>query len=325
MKTIVCQSLDGPDGLAVVEAESPEPGPGEIKVRLEAWGVTFVDLLMSQGLYQHRPDPPFIPGMEAAGEIVALGDGVESPVVGTRVMTRHGPGAYAEEAAIPAEHAIPIPDAMGWEAAAGFRSAFTTGYHALVDGGRLQAGEWALIHGAAGGVGHAAVQVAKALGATVIGTASSAEKRQAVLAMGADHVLDYQGGFRDQVKALTDGRGADVVFDPIGGDVFDESMRSLNMEARVVVVGFTSGRFPEARVNHILIKCASVVGVRVGEFNRRHPDRAAAELEVLLGCARDGRVETHISHRLALEKAAHAMRAIEDRQVIGRVVLSREA
>ena len=307
MKTIVCQSLDGPDGLAVVEAESPEPGPGEIKVRLEAWGVTFVDLLMSQGLYQHRPDPPFIPGMEAAGEIVALGDGVESPVVGTRVMTRHGPGAYAEEAA------------------AGFRSAFTTGYHALVDGGRLQAGEWALIHGAAGGVGHAAVQVAKALGATVIGTASSAEKRQAVLAMGADHVLDYQGGFRDQVKALTDGRGADVVFDPIGGDVFDESMRSLNMEARVVVVGFTSGRFPEARVNHILIKCASVVGVRVGDFNRRHPDRAAAELEVLLGCARDGRVETHISHRLALEKAAHAMRAIEDRQVIGRVVLSREA
>ena len=224
---------------------------------------------------------------------------------------------------VAAERLIPIPEGMDMEAAAGFRSAFITAYHGLVQGGRVAPGETVLVHGAGGGMGHAAVQVAKRLGADVIATAAGEKKADVLRSLGADHVIDYRDGFRDAVKAATDGRGADVIFDPVGGDVFDESMRCLNWGARVVIVGFTAGRPALAKTNHILIKGASVTGIRAGEFGRRNPAASADNLRVLLEWAAAGDIRTHISHRFPLSDVEDAFRAIAEREVIGKAVLIR--
>ncbi|MDE0812127.1 MAG: NADPH:quinone oxidoreductase family protein, partial [Alphaproteobacteria bacterium] len=301
MKAVYCIGLDNWPRLEMREIATPEPGPGEVLICNEAWGVNFVDYLMCQGGYQLRPQPPFIPGMESAGRVVALGDGVERIEIGDAFMAGHRPGAFAENTCVPVRDLIPIADSMNMAEAAGFRSAFITAYHGLLQGGRLQMGETALIHGAAGGTGHAAVQVAKRLGATVIATASGEEKLRVIRSLGADHAIEYDDGFRDAVKDLTGGRGADVIFDPIGGDVFDESMRCLNWGARIVIVGFTAGRPALAKTNHILIKGASVTGIRAGEFCRRNPDAAAQNLETLLSWAAAGDIRTHISHRFPLD------------------------
>lgn len=323
MKAVYCTRLGDPADIELRETLAPVPGPGEVVVRHEAWGVNYVDLLMSQGGYQLRPDPPYVMGLEAAGTVIAVGEGTDGIAVGDRVMVSHRPGAFAEQAAIVAGRAIRIPDAMDFESAAGFRSAFSTAIHALVQGGRLQPGETALVHGAAGGTGHAAVQVAKCLGATVIATATGDEKLDALRAMGADHAIGYREGFRDTVKDLTCGRGVDVVFDPIGGDVFDETMRCLNWGARVVVVGFAGGRPALAKTNHVLIKGASVVGVRAGEFGRRNPLASRANMDRLLDWAAAGKLHTHISHRFPLAGVADALRAVGERRVIGKAVLTR--
>ena len=324
MKAVYCIGLNAWPQMEMREIATPEPNPGEVLIRNEAWGVNFVDYLMCQGGYQLRPDPPFIPGMESAGRVVALGNGVEGIQIGDAFMAGHRPGAFAEETCVPVERLIPVPGGMDMAEAAGFRSAFITAYHGLVQGGRLQAGETALIHGAAGGMGHAAVQVAKRLGATVVATASGEEKLRALQSMGADHAIEYKNGFRDTVKELTSGRGADVIFDPVGGDVFDESMRCLNWGARVVIVGFTAGRPALAKTNHILIKGASVTGIRAGEFGRRNPEAAQQNLETLLSWAAAGDIRTHISHRFPLDGIEDAFRAIADRKVIGKAVLTRE-
>jgi NADPH2:quinone reductase len=325
MKAIYCIGLNAWPRLEMREITTPEPGPGEVRICNEAWGVNFVDYLMCQGGYQLRPEPPFIPGMESAGRVTALGDGIKGIKIGDAFMAGHRPGAFAEETCVPVGRLIPIADGMNMAEAAGFRSAFITAYHGLLQGGRLQMGETALIHGAAGGMGHAAVQIAKRLGATVVATASGEEKLRALLSLGADHAIEYDDGFRDAVKDLTGGRGADVIFDPIGGDVFDESMRCLNWGARIVIVGFTAGRPALAKTNHILIKGASVTGIRAGEFGRRNPDAAAQNLETLLSWAAAGDIRTHISHRFPLDGIADAFHAIADRKVIGKAVLTRGA
>jgi NADPH2:quinone reductase len=325
MKAVYCIGLDTWPRMEMREIATPEPGPGEVLICNEAWGVNFVDYLMCQGGYQLRPEPPFIPGMESAGRVAALGDGVEGIEIGDAFMAGHRPGAFAEETCVPVERLIPIADGMDMAEAAGFRSAFITAYHGLIQGGRLQMGETALIHGAAGGMGHAAVQVAKRLGATVVATASGEEKLRAIRSLGADHAIEYKDGFRDAVKELTDGQGADVIFDPVGGDVFDESMRCLNWGARVVIVGFTAGRPALAKTNHILIKGASVTGIRAGEFGRRNPEAAAQNLETLLSWAAAGDIRTHISHRFPLDGIEDAFRAIADRKVIGKAVLTQGA
>jgi NADPH2:quinone reductase len=325
MKAIYCIGLNAWPRLEMREITTPEPGPGEVRICNEAWGVNFVDYLMCQGGYQLRPEPPFIPGMESAGRVTALGDGIEGIKIGDAFMAGHRPGAFAEETCVPVGRLIPIADGMNMAEAAGFRSAFITAYHGLLQGGRLQMGETALIHGAAGGMGHAAVQIAKRLGATVVATASGEEKLRALRSLGADHAIEYDDGFRDAVKDLTGGRGADVIFDPIGGDVFDESMRCLNWGARIVIVGFTAGRPALAKTNHILIKGASVTGIRAGEFGRRNPDAAAQNLETLLSWAAAGDIRTHISHRFPLDGIADAFHAIADRKVIGKAVLTRSA
>jgi NADPH2:quinone reductase len=325
MKAIYCIGLNAWPRLEMREITTPEPGPGEVRICNEAWGVNFVDYLMCQGGYQLRPEPPFIPGMESAGRVTALGDGIEGIKIGDAFMAGHRPGAFAEETCVPVGRLIPIADGMNMAEAAGFRSAFITAYHGLLQGGRLQMGETALIHGAAGGMGHAAVQIAKRLGATVLATASGEEKLRALRSLGADHAIEYDDGFRDAVKDLTGGRGADVIFDPIGGNVFDESMRCLNWGARIVIVGFTAGRPALAKTNHILIKGASVTGIRAGEFGRRNPDAAAQNLETLLSWAAAGDIRTHISHRFPLDGIADAFHAIADRKVIGKAVLTRGA
>ncbi len=325
MKTVVCHEFGPYQNLVIEERSEPALAANQVRVVPEAWGVNYVAVIMVGGTYQLRPELPFVPGTEAAGTVTEVGSDVHDLAVGDRVMTSHRPGAFAENLAATRANVIPIPDTMSFEEAAGFRAGFATAYHGLVQGGRLQPGETALIHGAAGGMGLAAVQVAKQLGATVIATAGNDEKLSVVGDCGADHLINYNNGFRDRVKEITAGRGADVVFDPVGGDVFDESMRCINMGARLVVVGFTGGRAAEARTNHLLIKCASVTGIRAGSMSRRDPATAQSNMDVLLEWASEGRIRTHISHRFPLERVAEAMRVIADRNVIGKVVLSKNA
>lgn len=323
MRAVVCEKLGAPGDLLLRDLpEPPDPGPGEIKVALAARGVQYVDVLMIAGKYQTKPDLPFIPGSEGAGEVVAVGEGVTDFLVGDRVMTRHSPGAYAELATIEATMALPVPKTMSLEQAAGFRSAYTTAYHALVQRGRLQKGEVLVVHGASGGIGLAAVQVGKILGATVIATGGSDEKLAVVKENGADHVINIRDGFRDRVKDLTDGRGADVIYDPIGAEVFDESMRCLNWGARILILGFVGGKPALAKTNHLLIKGASAVGVRVGGFNEFEPETAAANLEVLVAWAGEGKITPHVSHTFPLDRFADAMQAIIDRKVVGKCILT---
>lgn len=323
MRAVVCEQLGTPSDLVLRDLpEPPDPGPGEIKVALAARGVQYVDVLMIAGQYQTKPDLPFIPGSEGAGEIVAVGEGVTEFSAGDRVMTRHPPGAYAEMATIPAAMALLVPKTMSLEQAAGFRSAYTTAYHALVQRGRLLEGEVLLVHGASGGIGLAAVQVGKILGATVIATGGSDEKLAVVQENGADHVINIRDGFRDRVKELTDGRGADVIYDPIGAEVFDESMRCLNWGARLLILGFVGGKPALAKTNHLLIKGASAVGVRVGGFNEFEPETAAANLKVLMEWADAGRIVPHVSHTFPLDRFADAMQAIIDRKVVGKCILT---
>lgn len=324
MKAVICRSFGPYENLEIEDREEPVPGPGNICVRPQAWGVNYVDVIMVGGTYQLRPALPFVPGTEAAGVVTAVGDGANGIAIGDRVMTSHRPGAFAETVLAPRANVIPIPDAMPFDEAAGFRAGFATAYHGLVQAGRLQPNETVLIHGAAGGMGLAAVQIAKQLGGIVIATAGSNDKLAVVGRLGADHLIDYRSGFRDRVKELTGGRGADVVFDPVGGDVFDESMRCINMGARLVVVGFTAGRAAEARTNHLLIKCASVTGIRAGSMSRRDPETAKENLSTLLRWAVEGRIRTHISHRFPFSRVKDAMRVIARREVIGKAVLFRE-
>jgi NADPH:quinone reductase len=323
MRAIVCEKLGPPSALVLRDLpEPPAPGPGEIKVALAARGAQFVDVLMAAGEYQTKPPLPFIPGSEAAGEIIEVGADVTSFSVGDKVMTRHSPGAFAEMATISAEAALPVPPGMDLIKAAGFRSAYATSYHALVQRGRLQPGEVLLVHGAAGGIGLAAVQIGQILGATVIATSGSDEKLDVVKANGADHLINYTDGFRDQVKELTNGRGADVIYDPVGAGVFDESMRCLNWGARILILGFVGGGPSLAKTNHLLIKGASAVGVRMGGFNEFEPEQAAANLTVLMDWAAAGKLNPHVSHTFPLERVADALQVIIDRKVIGKCVLT---
>lgn len=322
MKAMVCEAFGGPEVLALREVpDPPPPGPGEITVRIRARGVQYVDVLMLAGKYQFRPEPPFIPGGEAAGEVVAVGPGVQAFAVGDRVMSRHTLGAFAELGNAKAELCDRVPDGMDLEAAGVFRAAYTTAYHALLQRGRLQAGEWVLVHGAAGGIGIAAIQVAKVFGAKVIATASTDEKRAACIEAGADHAIGYAGGFLDKVKELTGGRGVDIVYDPIGGAVAEESLRALAWCGRLLILGFLGGGPTNIRSNYLLIKGIDAVGVRIGGLNEAAPELAIANMRELAKLAGEGKLRPHISHRFPLEHAAQALQAVIDRQVIGKAVL----
>ncbi|HEV2336324.1 MAG TPA: NADPH:quinone oxidoreductase family protein [Stellaceae bacterium] len=323
MKAVVCEAFGGPEVLHLRELpDPPAPGPGELQVRIAARGVQYVDVLMLAGKYQFRPEPPFVPGNEAAGEIVAVGEGVTGFTVGDRVMSRHRLGAFAQIGNARADNCSMVPGAMSIEAAAVFSGAYMTAYHALLQRGRMKAGDWVLVNGAAGGIGIAAIQVAKLYGATVIATASTDEKRAACLAEGADYAIDYRAGLRDKVKELTGARdGVDIVYDPIGAEVFDESLRCLAWGGRILVLGFLGGGPSTPRTNYLLIKGLEVIGVRLGGVTEHQPEIGRENMRILVGLAAEGKLRPRISHRFPLERAADAVQAVIDRKAIGKVVI----
>ena len=324
MKAVVCEAFGGPEVLHLHELpDPPPPGPGEVQVRIGARGVQYVDVLMLAGKYQFRPEPPFIPGNEAAGEIVAVGEGVSAFRRGDAVMSRHRLGAFATLGNARAENCHKLPAGMSLEQAAVFSGAYHTAYHALLQRGRLKEGEWVLVNGAAGGIGIAAIQVAKLFGATVIATASTDEKRQACLEEGADYAIDYRQGLRDKVKELTGPRdGVDIVYDPIGAEVFDESLRCLRWGGRILVLGFLGGGPSTPRTNYLLIKGLEVIGVRLGGVTEQQPEIGRENMRKLVELAGQGKLRPRISHRFPLEQAADAIQAVIDRKVIGKAVLT---
>jgi NADPH2:quinone reductase len=322
MKAMVCEAFGGSEVLALREVpDPPPPGPGEVQVRIAARGVQYVDVLMLAGKYQFRPEPPFIPGNEAAGEVVAVGDGVAQFKIGDQIMSRHRLGAFAQLGNSKAENCNPVPAGMSLEQAAVFSGAYHTAYHALLQRGRMKAGDWVMINGAAGGIGIAAIQVAKLFGATVIATASTEEKRVACREEGADYAIDYREGLRDRIKELTGDRGVDIVYDPIGAQVFDESLRCLRWGGRILVLGFLGGGPSTPRTNYLLIKGLEVIGVRLGGVTEQQPEIGRANMKTLVELAGQGKLRPRISHRFPLELAGEAIQAVIDRKVIGKAVL----
>jgi NADPH2:quinone reductase len=280
--------------------------------------VNFPDILTVQGKYQHKPALPFIPGSEAAGDVIAVGAGVSNVNIGDRVITG-GLGSYAEEIQVAAAGLRRIPDGVGYGEAASFTVAYLTAYVALVRRGELQANEWLLVHGAAGGVGLAAVDLGKILGAKVIATASSDAKRAFLRDYGADHVLP-SSGFREAVKEITGG-GADVIYDPVGGDVFDESTRCIGFNGRLLIIGFTSGRIPSISINMPLIKQYSIMGVRAGEYGRHFPEKGRENMAAITKLLAEGKIRPHVYKRFPLAQGVDAMRTLQDRSVIGKTVI----
>jgi NADPH:quinone reductase len=319
-KAVVCRELGPPESLRLENFASAPLAPGQVRVAVRAAGINFPDILMAAGEYQLKPELPFTPGVEAAGDVIEI-DGASGVAVGDRVIVKMRHGSYADEVVVTPPQLIPLPSTFDYAEGATFLAAHGTAYHALIDRGKIQPGEVLLVHGAGGGVGLAAVEMGKMLGAIVIAAASSEDKLAVAQARGADHLLLYQREpFRDAVKRITDGRGADVVFDPVGGAVFEDSLRCIAWGARVLVIGFTGG-IGLARTNLLLIKGASVLGVRAGEAVRRNPELAALRIKALLEWAEQGKVRPNVSHRLPLEDYARAMRLLIDRKAIGRVAL----
>ncbi|MGH7063269.1 MAG: NADPH:quinone oxidoreductase family protein [Stellaceae bacterium] len=322
MQAVVCEAFGGPEVLALRELpDPPPPGPGEVQVRIRARGFQYVDVLMLAGKYQFRPEPPFVPGNEGAGEVIAVGPDVQGLGPGDLVMSRQRLGAFAELANCKAEDCDKVPAALSLEEAAGFRGAYQTAYHALMQRGRLKAGERVLIHGAAGGIGLPAIQIAKLFGTEVIATASTDEKRAVCLAEGADHAIPYEGGFREPVMELTQNRGVDIVYDPVNGPTFEESLRCLAWSGRILILGFLGGAPAAARSNYLLIKGIEAIGVRIGGLNEAHPEIAAANTKTLLGLAAAGKLKPRIWREFPLARAADAVQALIDRAVIGKAVL----
>ena len=308
-------------GVTLAELPVPEPGPDEVLVRVRATSLNYPDLLMTQGKYQFKPEVPFTLGLELAGEVVSAPEG-SGFAPGDRVMGGAKTGGMADYAALPASNLRRVPEGLSFQHAAAMGAAYSTAYTALVEIGRLQPGQWVLVHGASGGVGLAACDLARALGAKVIAATHRADKLAKIRsAVPVDAAILNTGRFREDVARITDGRLCDIVFDPVGGDVFDESTRCVTFGGQLQVIGFVSGRIPEIAVNIPLIKGFSVVGVRAGEYARRFPGRGraiAAELEKL---AAAGRIQPHIDRVLPLTRWRQAFDAMAAGEVVGKVVL----
>jgi NADPH2:quinone reductase len=308
--------------LKLVEVDRPRPGPGQALVKVAAVACNFPDILLCQGRYQERPPLPFTPGMEVAGEVVAVGEGA-TVSVGDRIIgqTELG-GGYAEYTVVSSRNAWPWPEGMSPGQAAGMFVTYQTGYCALHRRAAIKPGETLLVHAAAGGVGSAAVQLGKAAGATVIGTAGGPEKCEVVSRLGADHVIDYtEQDLVERVKELTAGRGADVIYDPVGGDVFDASRRVAAFEGRILVIGFVAGRFADAPTNHALVKNYSVVGVHWGLYARMAPEFIPRWQEALVELWARRAIDPLVGSQLPLTEAPEALRRLGSRATVGKVVL----
>lgn len=323
MRAMQCRAYGPVDDLVFEEAATPALGPGEVRLRVAACGVNFPDVLIVQGKYQFKPELPFAPGGEVSGTIAEVGPGVQGFAVGDAVIATTLWGGFAEELVTSADRLLRRPESMDEVTAAGFALTYGTSYHALVQRAAIRPGETLLVLGAAGGVGVAAVQIAKALGARVIAAASSAEKLEVARAQGADDLVNYsEDGYRDRLKELTGGRGVDVVYDPVGGAIFEPSLRSMAWNGRYLVVGFASGDIPKVPANLTLLKGCAVVGVFWGQFRRNEPELDADNYRRLFALHADGKISPVISATYPLERAREALHALAERRVTGKVVLT---
>ncbi|HYT46866.1 MAG TPA: NADPH:quinone oxidoreductase family protein [Burkholderiales bacterium] len=323
MKAVLCKQYGPPESLVVEELPPPRPGRGEAVVSVRAASVNFPDVLIIQNKYQFKPPLPFSPGSELAGVVKELGEGVSGVRPGDRVMAFTTYGAFAEEVKLESARLVPIPQGMEFTSAAAFLLTYGTSDHALRDRGALQAGETLLVLGASGGVGLAAIEIGKALGARVIACASSEDKLAVCRSHGADATIDYaREDLRERVKALTDARGPDVIYDAVGGPYTEPAFRSIAWRGRLLVVGFAAGEIPKLPLNLALLKGASVVGVFWGDFARREPERFADSLRRLARWYGEGKLRPHVSQTFPLEKAAEALKLMAARQVKGKVVLT---
>jgi len=322
MKAILCKSYGPPENLVLEEVPELTPGDGEAIVEVYAASLNFPDTLQIQGKYQFQPPMPFSPGSEVGGVIIATGPGLTGFAIGDRVMATPGIGGMAERVRVSAAGLRKIPDNMDFKTAAGFAMVYTTSYHALKQRAQLKPGETLLVLGSSGGVGLAAVELGKLMGARVIAAASSEEKLQFVAQLNPDELLNYgDGDLKEKVKALTDGKGADVIYDPVGGDLFEQSTRSINWNGRILVVGFTSGRIPEYKANLALLKGASMVGVFLGRFRQEEPETYEQNFAELFELYKSGKIKPIITQSFALEDFISAFNVFTERKVMGKVIL----
>ncbi len=329
IKTIRCH--ENSEDITTVTLDTIDlapPSDDEVQVAVKACAVNFPDILKIQGKYQRKPPLPFTPGGEAAGEVIAIGEDVTNVALGDKVIWGADYGSFTEALNINSRSVKAMPKAMDFAAAASFQTTYLTAWVGLTCRGHLQPGENLLVHGATGGVGMAAVDLGKYLGANVIATGGRDDKLEIVKSRGADHVINYTmpngeiGGFRDEVKSLTGGLGADVIFDPVGGGAFDESMRCINVDGRLLTLGFTSGLWPQAAVNLILIKQLSIIGVRAGEYGRIYPEKGVENSRAIYELANSGKIRPYVCKAFPLDEAVAAMQMLESRNVIGKCIVT---
>lgn len=322
MKAVLCKQHGLPDTLVLEDVPSPEPGPKQVVITVKACGVNFPDTLIIQNKYQFKPDLPFSPGGEIAGVVKAVGEGVSHLKPGDTVIALTGWGGFAEEVLTEAAKVFPVPPMFEFKVAATFAYAYGTSYHALKDRAQLKEGETLLVLGASGGVGLAAVQLGKVMGARVIAAASTAEKLEVCRQSGADELVNYsEPDWREKVKALTGGHGVDVIYDAVGGDYAEPALRSMAWCGRYLVVGFAAGDIPKIPLNLPLLKGCAVLGVFWGDFARRQPKDNMANMMQLFGWLMQGRLKPHISAEYPLEQAAQALNDLMQRKATGKVVL----
>ncbi|PYB80109.1 NADPH:quinone oxidoreductase [Pseudomonas sp. LB-090624] len=322
MKAVLCKTLGPARNLVLEEVASPLPKKNEILLDVQAAGVNFPDTLIIEGKYQFQPPLPFSPGGEAAGVVAAVGEKAGAFKVGDRVMALTGWGAFAEQVAVPVYNVLPVPTSMDFTTAAAFGMTYGTSMHALRQRGQLQAGETLLVLGASGGVGLAAVEIGKAMGARVIAAASNAEKLAVAKAAGADELIDYsQASLREEIKRLTGGQGVDVIYDPVGGELFEQAVRGLAWNGRLLVVGFASGAIPQLAANLVLLKGAAVLGVFWGAFAQRQPEDNAANFKQLFAWHAEGKLKPLVSQTYPLAEAGAAIEKLGQRQAVGKLVV----
>lgn len=326
MKALLCKSLGLPDTLVYEEVPDPVPGPGEVLIEMKAAGVNFPDVLMVQGKYQFKPPLPFAAGAELSGVVCALGEGVKNVKLGDRVIASCGHGAFAEKVLANAARLIPLPDSMSFEVGASFTLVYGTSYHALKDRADLKAGETLLVLGAAGGVGLAAVQIGKALGARVIAAASTEEKLAICRDNGADATINYSSeDLRARLKELTGGKGPHVIYDPVGGKYAEPAFRSIAWRGRYLVIGFADGAIPSLPLNLALLKGAAIVGVFWGDFVAREPANFFKDLGEMFTLVAQGKLKPQVSARYPLAQGAQALNDLMNRKAIGKIVIVNEA
>lgn len=322
VRAVLCKEFGPPGSLVMEDVAEPELDRGQVRIAIRACGVNFPDLLIIAGKYQQQPPMPFSPGAELAGDVIEIASDVADIKQGQRVIAVTGFGGMAEQICVHAQKVVPLPDAIDYVPAAAFLLAYGTAYHALKQRAQLQAGETLAVLGAAGGVGLAAVEIGKLIGATVIAAASTTDKLKLTAEYGADHLINYTDtSLKDGIHEITAGAGADVIYDPVGGELFEQSLRAVAWRGRVLVIGFASGQISEIPANLPLLKGSSIVGVFWGRFTEEEPETNAENTAELFRLLQDGKLKPHVSETYPLEKSALALEALAARRAKGKIVI----